>query len=99
MKSVFLLCCSILLPFPVLAATITGKVVDPSGAGVNGARLVVTGRLGGLQETSSDPAGYFRLDARGARLEVTAPGFERQSIALGLDGPLTIELQIAPVND
>src|SRR5437899_1419307 len=102
MRRLLFLYCSILLSFPVIAATISGKVVDPSGAGVSGARLVVTGRLGVLQGTSSNPAGYFRLDASGGWLEVTAPGFARKSIAVdsaGADRPLTIELEIAPVSD
>ena len=106
MKRLFFFSCSILLSSRAFAATLTGRVLDPSEAGVHGARLVVTTRLGVLQETTSDPAGNFRLDASrlgaGAQLVVTAPGFARKSIALDPGAsaqPLAIRLAIAPVSD
>ena len=106
MKRLFFFSCSILLSSRAFAATLTGRVLDPSEAGVHGARLVVITRLGVLQETTSDPAGNFRLDASrlgaGAQLVVTAPGFARKSIALDPGAsaqPLAIRLAIAPVSD
>ena len=98
MKRLFLLaCCSSC----AIAATITGKVVDPSEAGVNGARLVATSRLGVLAETTTDPSGNFRLEiiSGAAQIVVTASGFARKTVSASSGEPLLIPLEIAPVND
>jgi len=93
----------ILLSSCAFSATVTGKVLDPSGAGLSGARVVVTSPLGILQEATTGPAGAFSLDIResGSNLEVvtTAPGFARKAVALDTQQPLTIELEIAPISD
>ena len=106
MKRLSFFSCCILLSSCAIAATITGKVVDPSDTGVSGARVVVTTRLGLLQQSTTDPAGNFRLDLSGAEtgadIVVTAPGFARKTIALdSIDTrtPLTVELEIAPISD
>ena len=92
----------ILLSSCAFAATVTGKVLDPAGAGISGARLVVTSRLGILQETTTDPAGAFQsghCEPGGAEIVATAPGFARKAVAFQSQQPLTIELEIAPVSD
>src|SRR5947209_3613430 len=104
MKRIVFVSCCILLSSPLIAAIIYGKVLDPAGAGVNGARIVLVSRLGVLRETTSDPAGNFRLDPDRAPtetgLELTAPGFARQSVAIDSVGQsLTIHLAIASVSD
>src|SRR5262245_58988030 len=106
MKRLSIWCCSALLSFSAQAATLTGRVVDPARAGVGGARLTVTGRLGVVQQTTADGGGNFRLESVRLRadseLVVTAPGFARKSIALdaaGVEGPIEAQLEIAPVND
>jgi len=106
MKRLSYLSCCILLSSCAIAATITGKVLDPSESGVSGARVVVTSRLGLLQQSTTDQAGYFRLDLSGAEtgaaIVVTAPGFARKTIALdSIDTrtQLTVELEIAPTSD
>src|SRR5258705_410663 len=104
MKRLYLLFCWSLLSSTAFAA-ITGRVVDPAGAGVSGARLVLANRLGVLEETASNPAGHFRLDgaasARGAEIVVTAPGFARRTLPLdsAAGQPIEIRLEIAPVSD
>jgi outer membrane cobalamin receptor len=106
MKRLSFFSCCILLSSCAIAATITGKVVDPSDTGVSGARVVVTNRLGLLQQSTTDQAGNFRLDLSGAEtgadIVVTAPGFARKTIALdSIDArkPLRVELEIAPISD
>jgi outer membrane cobalamin receptor len=93
----------LLLSSCAFAATVTGKVVDPAGTGINGARLVVRSRLGVLQEATADSTGAFRLDINdsGSGLEIvtTAPGFSRKALPLEVQQSLTIELEIAPVSD
>ncbi len=43
-----------------VAATISGTVEDPSGAGVGGAKIVVTNtETGATRTTSSDDSGHF----------------------------------------
>ncbi|MBI1786003.1 MAG: TonB-dependent receptor [Acidobacteria bacterium] len=88
-----------LLIFSLLGAVWTGRVVDPSGAPVPGARVTLAGRTGALGETTSDARGAFRIEAPGTRLIVTAPGFARHQRDLGPETQLEIRLELAPVHD
>ena len=66
--------------FPALRAeTFQGKVVDPSGASIAGARISAVNRVGLIAQTASDAAGAFQVsvpDATSTNLVVTAAGFE-----------------------
>src|SRR5262249_12705315 len=59
--------------------TVTGAVLDPTGAVVAGARVTMTGVETGVQlSTNSNEAGVYRFDAVDLRvyvLTVTQPGF------------------------
>jgi hypothetical protein len=62
---------------------IAGQVVDPTGAVIVGARLVVTSEAGVQRETSSDGSGHYRfpLLVPGVySLEVDASGFKSLTV-------------------
>jgi hypothetical protein len=91
LRSALLLCISFaLLPFAVPAqnprGSLRGMVLDVSGAGVPGARIVVKAADSSLQrETSSDSRGEFRLDdlLPGVyQARVSAPGFAEASASV-----------------
>src|SRR5260370_388690 len=84
----------------VQAGTVKGKVVDPSGAVIAGARVAAVNRVGVIAQTVSDAAGAFQVsvaDSAGANLLVTAPGFETRTVPLAQAGIIT--LGIAAQND
>ena len=84
----------------VHAETVQGKVADPSGAAIAGARVAAVNRVGVMAQAVSDVAGAFQIsvaDAAGANLLVTAPGFETKTVPLPQAGVIT--LAIAPQND
>jgi len=86
--------------FYLSAAQIHGTVVDPSGLAVYGARVTLTDRVGVVAETTTSSSGAFDLEApavEGTKVVVTAPGF--RTVEVSPTGPLTIELEIAPVVD
>jgi outer membrane receptor protein involved in Fe transport len=77
------------------AAGIQGKVVDPSGAAVAGARVALLGRTGVESETRSAADGAFELrggERTGSRIVVTATGFATQNVAPGEAGLIRLEL-------
>ena len=92
---------ALLLPICATGAAVyKGKVLDPTGAPVGGARIQISNRIGSTQAAATDIQGVFRLDVaepEGARLIVTAPGFARKETRLAPD--LEIRLELAPVND
>ncbi|MGA2736280.1 MAG: TonB-dependent receptor [Bryobacteraceae bacterium] len=95
-----------LLPGAFAASfTISGTVLDPSGAGIAGAQVSAVNRLGVAQQTSTDQAGGFTLKLSGSgemRLAITAPGFATKNIPLSgaTDAEqLTVHLNIAPQVD
>ena len=92
----FLLCAAAMTQ----AETVQGKVVDPSGAVIPGARVAAVNRVGVMAQAVSDAAGAFQVsvaDGIGANLLVTAPGFETKSVPLAQAGVIT--LAIAPQDD
>jgi len=92
--SVFLFVCTL------HADTFHGKVVDSSGAAVPGADVAALNRLGVLARTVTDASGSFQitvLETFGAKLLVTASGFETKAVALTEAANIT--LAIAPQTD
>ena len=82
------------------AETYQGKVVDPSGAAIAGAGVAAVNRLGVVGRAAADSAGAFQItlpEASGAKLLVTAPGFETKTVPLTEAASIT--LAIAPQND
>jgi len=80
--------------------TFQGKVVDPSGAVIAGARVAVVGRVGVIAETNTNSEGIFQIsapDSTGVSLVVTAPGFETKTLPVAQ--AVTVTLAIAPTND
>ena len=68
--------------------TVTGTVLDPSGAVIAGARVALTGvETGGRLSTDSNDAGVYRFDAVDLgvyELQVTLPGF-RSYLGTGIN--------------
>src|SRR5712692_4190451 len=88
------------LAFALRAETFPGKIVDPSGAAIAGARVAAVNRVGVIAQTVSDAAGAFQIpvpDSTGTNLRVTAPGFETKTVPLAQAAVIT--LAIAPQND
>ena len=92
--------CFFFLVFVLRAETFPGKVVDPAGAAIPGARVAAVKPIGVVAQTVSDAAGGFQIavaEAAGVNLLVTAPGFETRTVPLAQAA--TITLAIAPQND
>lgn len=71
---------------------IAGQIVDPSGAVIPGAHILLTSEAGAPRETTSDATGRFRfplLPPGTYRLEIRAPGF----------GPLTLEQVVVRITE
>ncbi len=82
---------------PASAATLTGRVLDPDGAAVVGARLVVSSSIGSVDERSTDATGAFRLaDLPAGRYDVRviAPGLQADPQMVTLAGDGTVRLDI-----
>ena len=86
---------------------LSGTVVDPSGAVINGATAQVRSADGTIQKTAqSDRNGYFILSGLAAgsyRLILSSPGFETKELpvnigATGTQTPLRISLAVSAVN-
>src|SRR5260370_29623928 len=70
----------------VQAETVQGKVVDPSGAVIAGARVAAVNRVGVIAQTVSDAAGAVQVFLGGsgrADLFVNPPGLRTQDVPLG----------------
>src|SRR5437879_2346721 len=83
LASIFLF--STLLTHAALAATLTGRVVDPDGRPVPGARVIVAGALGVAAERVADENGAFVLTAIPGgdyEVRVVAAGFQAGPIAV-----------------
>ena len=104
-------CCSILLVFlatsfaahaQVSGGTITGAVLDPNGAVLNGAQVTVTNNATNIKQTFvTERAGLFNapnIDPGNYTVIVSAPGFSQQVIhalvQVSKDTVLTIHMQV-----
>jgi len=89
------------LAFALHAETFSGKIVDPSGAAIPGARVAAVNRVGVVAQTVTDTGGAFQIAVAGAaagvNLLITAPGFETKNVPLAEAAVIT--LAIAPQND
>src|SRR5207247_144925 len=94
------------------AASVKGKVVDPSGASIEDAQVSVVSRVGVVAQVTTSAGGVFEVkydEAPGVKLVVTAPGFRTQAIMLDGGQPTqagmpvpptqTVRLEIAPQID
>ncbi|MGH9194796.1 MAG: TonB-dependent receptor plug domain-containing protein, partial [Acidimicrobiia bacterium] len=70
---------------PARAATLQGSVVDPDGAAITDAKVVVSGPLGVVATAETDGSGRFRVTALSAgsyELRVIAPGLYADPISI-----------------
>ncbi|HJY88331.1 MAG TPA: carboxypeptidase regulatory-like domain-containing protein, partial [Candidatus Acidoferrales bacterium] len=90
----------------ITTGTIEGTVVDPTGAAVAGAKVVIKHVATGVERTlSTDDAGRFvapLLDVGNYRITVSAPGFgtiinSGYSLAIGQTVVVNISLKVAEV--
>jgi hypothetical protein len=88
------------------ARTVTGIVLDPSGAAIAGAQASLLGSDKSFAETTTDASGNFHFDRvpPGAyTLQLRAEGFRETKIPIALPAkhpvPLHINMQIAVLNE
>jgi hypothetical protein len=75
---------------------LSGTVVDPSGAAISGATVLLRGATGSVLATKSDKNGFFvfsRLQPGSYRLTVSDAGFEAKELAVSV-GSAEAHLQI-----
>src|ERR1051326_4264004 len=97
-----LVACCFLFSACLSAASVKGKVVDPSGAPVPDAQVSVVGPVGVMSQAATSPGGIFEVkfdQSPGLKLVVMAPGFRTETIALDNPTPDTVRLEIAPQID
>ena len=98
LKLLFLLC-GLAAPLQLHADTLSGTVVDPSGALIPGARIEITGgELNQPVTLTSDATGKFSspdLKPGTYSVRVTRDGFEPLVKAVELHGPMNVELKLA----
>jgi hypothetical protein len=98
--AVVLLCACVGQAQSIGAGTVSGKVVDPSGAVVVGAAVTAQNPLTNYhQSTQTDGAGTYRFTAvplNSYRLEVSAPGFEKftKEVAVRSPVPITVDIEL-----
>jgi outer membrane receptor protein involved in Fe transport len=98
MRSAGLPACLLFFSAALSAAQIQGKVVDPSGAPVAGARIAAWSRTGVGAQTSAAADGSFELEAPPeAKLVVMSPGFRTATVEPAQAA--IVRLEIAPVID
>ena len=96
----------ILLFFPCVSwaqasATLTGRVVDPDGSAVAGARVALENRVAGFErQTLTDGEGAFafaNVPFQTCSLRVGAPGFapDTRTVVLRSNIPVTLEVRLA----
>jgi len=77
----------LLLPGVASAATLTGRVTDPDGRPVAGARVIVATAIGTAADRTTDASGAFAIDhvpAGRYEIRVLADGFQADAIAIAL---------------
>jgi len=89
---------------PAESGSLTGRVLDPSGQAVPGAKVLVDGPLG-VRTTTTDAEGRFTIvDLADAsyRILVESPGFAApvQTVRTGADtAPIDLQLRVAPYSE
>jgi catecholate siderophore receptor len=98
--------CMVPLPAaPAPEGLLEGRVIDPSGAAVAGARVTVTGKTVTIAAAASDPKGEFRVELPPGfyTLTVAADGFREATREITVNpGPMeriAIDLQLALRNE
>ncbi len=79
------------------AATLTGRVIDPDGRPVAGARVVVSGPIAVPRVAGTDAAGRFRIDRLGAGrydVRVVREGFTARPVTVTLDAQGTRDVAV-----
>ncbi len=98
LRSAGLPACLLFFSAGLFGAPIRGRVVDPAGAPIAGARIAAWSRTGAGPQAIASADGSFELDAPGdAKLVVMAPGF--RSMTVTASQSVTVRLEIAPVVD
>lgn len=84
------------------AVTVSGEILDPSGAPIPGAQVAAVGAVGVLSQSTTNQLGRFELTIGVSigehKLVVTAPGFETKTVPSG-SSPITVRLALAPQVD
>ncbi|MEP6676536.1 MAG: TonB-dependent receptor plug domain-containing protein, partial [Ferruginibacter sp.] len=81
-----------LVPFFSQAQTVTGKVMNQDGAGVDGASVVIKGKNGG---TKTDGQGNFKINAvKGDILVISAVNFLSQQITIKDATTIVVKLRL-----
>jgi outer membrane cobalamin receptor len=87
-----------LLTAPAMAATITGRIVDPDGRPVSGARVVVTDAMGTVADLVTGADGAFvARDVPAGQFEIrcVADGLSAEPVAIALAAEEQRDVQIA----
>src|ERR1019366_475960 len=90
-------CLFFLLTRVASAATLTGRVTDPDGRPVAGARVIVATAIGTAADRTTDAAGAFSIDHVAAgkyEIRVLADGFQADAIAIALAADETREVGV-----
>jgi outer membrane cobalamin receptor len=80
-----------------LAATLTGRVADPDGRPIAGARVIVADAIGTAVDRTTDSRGVFSIDRLGAgryEIRVIADGFQADAVAVTLSSDDTRDVQL-----
>ena len=81
-------------------ADLTVRVVDPSGAGVPEATVVIREASGrDVASGATSLEGEVKLAGEGVEAEVRADGFEARTVSVQDRGEITVELSLAPVEE
>jgi outer membrane cobalamin receptor len=93
----FFLCVCVLLSRGASAATLTGRVADPDGRPVSGARVIVATAIGTAADRTTDASGAFSIEHIAAgkyEIRVLADGFQADAIAIALAADDTREVRV-----
>ncbi len=81
-------------------ADLTVQVLDPSGAVVPGANVVLRDESGSeVARSKASAAGVADFSVHASTVEVTAPGFRSETVVTGGQHDVTVRLQLVPVAD
>lgn len=97
-RLVLVLSAFFLLASSAYAATLSGRIVDPDGRAVPGARVIVSGPVSTLRDIAADGSGAFAaadLPAGRYVVRVIADGFQADPVDVVLDEAATREITVA----